>query len=668
MTVAEALLTVDDARGWIDADRHLGLSLAERVRNGVDLSAKQQRSGYRLLRKYDGKWGLDYGSVSPPDGDSPAPSAPHLLRPNHDIVRVVCEGDRIKVRAPYRFRDTCRGVPGSRWVKAEKAWTYPQSATSAAHVRDAFIATAVDADERFAELVEEYDAATARSASIREDEEPPDIPLTKTTPWRHQRRAFWFAKELTAAGLYLDMGTGKTKCAVDLFCNAGARTGIVLSPHAVVPVWQREFRIHGGVDVHVVSLQKGTIAQRTALADNAIHECRCGRPHVVVTNYEAAWRDPFASWALDQEWDYAIADEAHRLKAPGGRQSKFCSKLRKRAARRLALTGTPMPQAPLDVFGMYRFLDPNILGTSFATFRSKFALMGGYGGHEVVGYQELEELNRLVYSIAYRVTAEEVLDLPPDRDVTIEGELPPRTRKLYRQLENDLYAEIDAADLAYSAANERYETALTRALEDGIEPPTAPVVEVTIANVLVKLLRLQQLTGGAITDDEKNVIEVDSGKEELLVEYLDQLPHSEPVVVFCRYRHDLDVVERVAGKQGRKYGELSGRRRDATDSDAKMSTDVDVVGVQIQSGGEGIDLTRAAYACYYSLGFALKDYLQSRARLVRPGQERPVLFTHLVMTGTVDERVYEALAERKEVVDYVLGLHRSEVAASKKSC
>jgi len=76
--------------------------------------------------------------------------------------------------------------------------------------------------------------------------------------------------------------------------------------------------------------------------------------------------------------------------------------------------------------------------------------------------------------------------------------------------------------------------------------------------------------------------------------------------------------------------------------------------VQIQSGGVGIDCTRAAYAFYYSLGFSLGDYDQSLARLRRPGQTRCVRYYHLVATGTVDEQVYAALRDRRTVIDAVM--------------
>jgi SNF2 family DNA or RNA helicase len=74
----------------------------------------------------------------------------------------------------------------------------------------------------------------------------------------------------------------------------------------------------------------------------------------------------------------------------------------------------------------------------------------------------------------------------------------------------------------------------------------------------------------------------------------------------------------------------------------------------MQSGGVGIDLTRAAYAIYYSTGFSLGDYLQSRARLYRAGQKRPVMFYHLYLRNTIDEYVARAIVARQDLVESVL--------------
>jgi len=123
------------------------------------------------------------------------------------------------------------------------------------------------------------------------------------------------------------------------------------------------------------------------------------------------------------------------------------------------------------------------------------------------------------------------------------------------------------------------------------------------------------------------------------------------VVVFCRFHRDLDAVNRIADEAGRRSLELSGRMDELK---RWQAGEVPVLAVQIDSGGLGIDLTRARYAIYYSLGFSLGSYEQSLARVHRPGQTRPVEYIHLLAEGTVDEKVMAALSNRADVVNSVL--------------
>jgi SNF2 family DNA or RNA helicase len=153
--------------------------------------------------------------------------------------------------------------------------------------------------------------------------------------------------------------------------------------------------------------------------------------------------------------------------------------------------------------------------------------------------------------------------------------------------------------------------------------------------------------------DEAGTVLIDGmpSKAATLEDRLEDLPQTEPVVVFCRFRNDLNEVAAMARRLGRTYAELSGNENTLERWQEGNAT---IIGVQIQSGGAGIDLSRAAYCVYYSLGFSLGEYEQSLARLRRPGQTRCVRYYHLVAQGTVDEQVYAALRERRSVVDAVL--------------
>ena len=137
----------------------------------------------------------------------------------------------------------------------------------------------------------------------------------------------------------------------------------------------------------------------------------------------------------------------------------------------------------------------------------------------------------------------------------------------------------------------------------------------------------------------------------LLRDVLEDIAPEEPVVVFCRFHRDLETVNRVADETGRRSCELSGR---IDELKAWQAGEAPVLAVQIDSGGVGVDLTRARYSIYYSLGFSLGSYEQSLARIHRPGQTRPVEHIHLLAEDTVDEKVMSALSRRADVVNAVL--------------
>ena len=451
--------------------------------------------------------------------------------------------------------------------------------------------------------------------------------LLRTTPWRHQIEAVDFVRSLYRSGkrgamIAAAMGTGKSAMTVYLCVEEWFRRILVICPLRVVQVWRPQFEMHSDLPFLVVPLDDsfGSVRAKHAEAERQMALGRArGVPVVVVINYDSVWRAPFAEWAVRQKWDLVVADEIHRCKAPGGKASRFLARLGQVARFRLGLSGTPMPHSPLDVYAYFRFIDPSIFGWSFHAFRQHYAVMGGYHNHQVVAYRNLDELNRKFYSITF-ACGKDVLDLPDTIHITYTCRLGVEAQKVYRSLERDLIAEVQAG-------------------------------EVTAANALVKLLRLQQVTGGYIRTDDGHDVQIDSAKMNLLRDVLEDIAPDEPVVVFCRFHKDLEAVHLAAAGIGRRSLELSGR---VDELQRWQAGEAPVLAVQIDSGGVGVDLTRARYAIYYSLGFSLGSYEQSLARVHRPGQTRPVEYIHLIAEGTVDERVMDALAHRADVINTVL--------------
>jgi SNF2 family DNA or RNA helicase len=471
---------------------------------------------------------------------------------------------------------------------------------------------------------------------------------------------------------------GKSRVAIELAWRAGCELVLVLCPLRVVSVWGDQFERHlpGGYHFLALDQHNKTTTEKTRLAAERIAWASAHRRALVIAiNYESARQPDFARFALSRPWPLIIADESHKIKNASGALSRFVGRLGLMATRRLALTGTPMPHSPLDVWAQYRFLDRSIYDETFTAFRLRYAVMGGVyisgAFRQIVDWQNLEDLRRRFFSIAFQV-GPEVLDLPGERDQDLYARLTIPGRRVYDDLEQEFVAVLKSG------------------------------VEITATNKLAQLVRLQQITSGAIkddvparrldsrdgvptiddtparqlngrdTDDSPNqrpddrdgypdgrdhYYTIDTAKAELLEDLLEDFPPAEPIVIFGRFHYDLDVIHHAAAQLGRASGEVSGRR--GNDADLKAwqrggPKDPVILAVQMQSGGVGIDLTRAAYAIYYSTGFSLGDYLQSRARLYRAGQKRPVMFYHLYLRGTIDEYVARAIAARQDLVESVL--------------
>ena len=438
--------------------------------------------------------------------------------------------------------------------------------------------------------------------------------------WKHQENMCRAAMTQRGTLWHADMGTGKTRAAIETWERLARPKTLIVAPLSVVRgVWPDQFDLWANDPKPRITVVDGSVKSRRGktAAQNRIQLARDGE--IVVVNYDMIWRKPFSEALLKMGFELLILDESHRIKAPGGVTSRYISRLSDRINRRIALTGTPMPHSPMDIYAQYRALDKRIFGTSNATFKSRYAVLGGFSGKEVVGYQNEAELRQRFDSIAVRIKREDVLTLPDSTDATVYFDLAPRASKLYSEAEREFFIEVAEKRL-------------------------------TIANALVRLLRLQTITSGHIRlDDDDEPTNIDDGKQSALKDVLTDAGESH-VVVFARFTKDIENIKTAASQVGLNGFEFSGALKQI---DEWRDTG-GVLATQIQSGGLGIDLTAARLGVYYSLGFSLGEYLQSRARILRPGQKRKVAYIHIAARGTVDERVINSLQLKQDVIKFIM--------------
>ena len=409
--------------------------------------------------------------------------------------------------------------------------------------------------------------------------------------------------------------------------NAG-RIGrvLIVAPLSILGVWQDEFNNFADFDYNLAVLT-GTSAKKI----DTLRHLNGNALQVAVINYESAWRleKALAEWNPD----LIIADEGHKIKTHNISASKAMHRLGARARYRLLLTGTPVTNKAIDVFSQYKFVNPAIFGQSFYAFRNRYFDMVGYGNHTPVLKKSMErELTERIHSIAYRATKAECLDLPETTDIIRKVELEPQAMLLYRNLVKDSYAELSEG-------------------------------EVTITNVLTKLLRLSQLTGGFLgSDDSSKAEQVSTAKLKVLEDIIDSaLEENKKLVVIARFIPEINAICRMLDKKGVRYSLLTGSVKDRDEQVAQFQNypDVPVFVGQIATAGLGITLTAASTMVFYSLDYSMSNFEQTKARIHRAGQRVPCTYIYLTAAGTVDEKVVKALKNKANLAKTLVDDYRA---------
>ena len=391
---------------------------------------------------------------------------------------------------------------------------------------------------------------------------------------------------------------------------------LIVAPLSILSVWEAEFAQFAAFD-YALAVLTGDSAKKT----DTLRHMNGAALQVAVVNYESAWRmeQELAAWGPD----LIICDEGHKIKTHNISASKAMHRLGAKAGYRLLLTGTLITNKAIDVFSPYKFLNPTIFGTSFYAFRSRYFDMVGYGNHTPVLKKSMEaELSARLHSIAYRAAKADCLDLPETTDVVRQVELEPAARKIYRSLVKESFAELASG-------------------------------EVTAPNVLTRLLRLSQLTGGFLGSDENAAVQqISSAKLSAMEDILESaVAEGQKLVIIARFLPEIRAICKELDGRGLRYACITGEVQDRAAQVAQFQNDPDVpvfVG-QIATAGLGLTLTAASTMVFYSLDYSMSNYEQAKARIHRVGQRNPCTYIHLIAKGTVDEKVLTALRNKADL-------------------
>lgn len=554
------------------------------------------------------------------------------LRPYQPHARLVRAKDKIQLYCRYEDRDAAKQIQGYSWNAKQKCWEYPLGHFE--EVRETFPFAQVEEglQQEVTNIKDLEKQVTKAKLAGWADATPIEPMPLKTKPFKHQILGYNIGLSIPSSSQLMEQGCGKSLTALAVAGRRWQRGEVkrlmIFAPASVVPVWgdleRGEFAVHADYPYEVKALE-GPVQKRIKTLQDWKPNPRVLQ--VAVTNYEASWRMDKAILAWGP--DMIICDESQRIKTPGAQQSKALHRLGQRAKYRMILTGTPVSNNPLEFFSQYKFLEPSIFGNSFTAFRNRYAVMGGFEGRQVIGYRNIQELMRKAHSIAFRVTKDEALDLPEYTDQTLYCDLEPATKSIYNKLAKESVAELASGE------------------------------QVTAANVLSRLLRLAQLSGGYMNTEDGRTEQVSKSKMALMSDTLDDLFSADKkVVIFARFIPEIKAIRKLLDDKGMEYAWITGEvpmeargeevKRFQTDPNCRAFV------AQIQTAGLGITLTAGDTAIFYSLDFSYANYEQCRARIHRLGQKNACTYLHLVARGTVDEKVLGALREKRNMADKVV--------------
>lgn len=446
-------------------------------------------------------------------------------------------------------------------------------------------------------------------------------------------------------GELFEMGCGKTLTTIAVagaLYNLGKIDRVlVVAPTSVCSVWPHDLNQFAAFPWEARVLLGDKKKRLETL--NELENWPFKALRIAVINYESTHREGIYEALAAYKPDLIVCDESQRIKNPSAAQSKALHKLGDAAPFRMILSGTPVQNNAVDLYSQYRFLDPAVYGANFYAFKNRYCIMGGYGQHQIVGYRNMDELVEKEHSVAYRVTKEECLDLPQQTFINRYVQFTDAEQAIYEQLRKSSFLELETGE------------------------------NVTATTILTMYLRLMQLTGGFLTADESTrPKQVNTAKLDALADIVDDyvVDAGKKLVIFARFRAEIAAIENLLRLRKIQYGSIYGdvpmEERGKIVEDFQTNPDTKVFVAQIQTAGLGITLHAASTAVFYSYDYNYANYAQALARIHRIGQRFPVTYIHLVVDGSIDEKILAALENKEDMAKTVVDSWREVLTAPEK--
>lgn len=450
--------------------------------------------------------------------------------------------------------------------------------------------------------------------------------MTLPPLWNHQREAIERASNRFA--LFFDPGTGKTRTAIELCKKTTARKVTIFAPLNVCRNWVNEINTyseHG--NIYLVAGESKL--KKLATLNNYKHD----DSGILICNTESLRSKDYLQLLQQSGVDLIIADESHQFKSPTSLQTKglisLCDNTRVKYV--YLLTGTPAPQGEMDLWSTFYLL--NITRDSFYVWRKKHFAdrnerrrgMRNYWPEYVITEKSRQHFQKLLAQCSMTARKSECLDLPPLLRTVIYAEMSPAQKRNYDTMKEYLFAIDEQGE------------------------------ELNASNVLVRTMRMQQILAGCTQSDNPRLQALSSAIEKT---------NGEQFIIWTIFKDTYNDISNMLNEMKIPHAALTGEiiaEARHENIERFQSGAYRCLIANPKAGGVGVNLTAASYSIHYTRSFSLVDDLQCEARNYRGGSERHESITRIdiVTPDTIDEEISKALAEKKTVQDFIMGLKKS---------
>lgn len=445
----------------------------------------------------------------------------------------------------------------------------------------------------------------------------------------YQHRGVEFIKSHPSCALWVDCGLGKTATTMtalsDYLTSCMVHKVLVVAPKKVtVETWPDELEKWSGLFDFPVrqSLIVGNPKQRTkaAEADADIYLVNIENLVWLIKQYGKKW-----------PWDCVVLDESSKFKDRSTNRWKYLKSMLGQIDHVIELTGTPSPNSLMDLWSQIYLLDKGErLGRTISAFRNKYFNITRRGNYTEYNLKEgaEQEIYDKVADLVFRLDGKDYLKMDPIKNVYHQIKLPEKAKKFYKQLATDLIVELEQTEQT-----------------------------VTAINKAVLTNKLLQCANGAVYVDESETREW----KHIHDEKLDALEHiieetGSPVLVAYNFQHDLVRLRE-------RFPQAVDVKEDGA-IDRWNKGEIPVLLAHPASAGHGLNLQAGGHVLvWFGLNWSLELYQQFNARLRRKGQKFPVICHHLVVEGTVDQNVLDALEGKNVTQSALLDALKEQVAA-----